>query len=81
MKENNHSYYVNAAFVVKGPWDNYNNIPYDAFVDALERHVEYLKVNREKNITNDNWRVDFSLECDLGEIKKIKGLLVHTEQK
>ncbi len=70
------AYYVNAAFVVKGPWDRYDDISYDAFIEALERHVNHLKACREKNKANNDWRVDFSLECDLGEVRKIsKGLL------
>jgi hypothetical protein len=41
MKTYNHM--LDVAFTVEGPWENYEEIPYEVLVDSLQRRVDYLR--------------------------------------
>ena len=34
---------MDVAFTVEGPWENYDQIPYNILVDNLQRRLDYLK--------------------------------------
>ena len=36
---------VDVAFTVEGPWEKFDQIPYDAFIAGLQKRLDYLKAN------------------------------------
>jgi hypothetical protein len=56
-----YNHLVDIAFSVEGPWDNFNDIPLDALLNALKRRVATIEA--ERNIEafgdcNDVYRVE-----------------------
>ena len=43
MKTYNHM--IDIAFCVEGEWENFEQIPHDVLINALEKRVDYLKHN------------------------------------
>lgn len=49
MNKKIYNHLVDVAFTVEGPWERYEDIPFDAFIEGLQRRVDYLR-NRQDEI-------------------------------
>jgi ABC-type tungstate transport system permease subunit len=40
-----YNHMLDVAFTVEGPWENWDDIPYEEKIEALEKRLNYLKQN------------------------------------
>lgn len=90
MKTYNHL--VDVAFTVEGPWERYEDIPFDVLVEGLQRRVNYqhantLKLAADKYLAWHNGAFSNDakmLKCgkdDYDDLISIVGMIENNEDK
>ena len=55
---------MDVAFTVEGPWEQYDQIPYEVLVDNLQRRLDYLKSRGPEEL-------DAFGHCDTYEVEEM----------